>query len=77
MQKGVQIILLVVVALVVASCTAGVDNPGLEYAPQMYHSTPYEPLSQVQDESIGSWLDSNPEDGHGTKCTARTRSAPT
>ncbi|MEQ9219594.1 MAG: cytochrome c [Cyclobacteriaceae bacterium] len=65
MQKGVQIILLVVVALVMASCTAGVDNPGLEYAPQMYHSTPYEPLSQVQDESIGSWLDSNPEDGHG------------
>lgn len=65
MQKGVQIILLVVVAVVVASCTAGVDNPGLEYAPQMYHSTPYEPLSQVQDESMGTWLDSNPEDGHG------------
>ena len=65
MQKGVQIILLVVVALVLASCTAGVDNPGLEYAPQMYHSTPYEPLSQVQDESMGTWLDSNPEDGHG------------
>ncbi len=65
MQKGIQIILLIVVAVAVASCTAGVDNPGVEYAPQMYHSTPYEPLSQVQDESMGTWLDSNPEDGHG------------
>lgn len=48
-----------------ASCTAGPDNPGLEYAPQMYHSTPYEPLTQIQDQEIGSWLDSNEEDGHG------------
>lgn len=48
-----------------ASCAAGPDNPGLEYAPQMYHSTPYEPLTQIQDEEIGSWLDSNEEDGHG------------
>ena len=31
----------------------------------MYHSVPYEPLSQVKDEEIGSWLDSNPDDGHG------------
>ncbi|RPG64544.1 MAG: cytochrome c [Flammeovirgaceae bacterium TMED290] len=31
----------------------------------MYHSVPYEPLSQVKDEEIGKWLDSNPEDGHG------------
>lgn len=46
------------------SCAAGVDDSGLEYAPQMYHSTPYEPLTQITDESAGSWLDSN-EDGHG------------
>ncbi|XOV95102.1 MAG: c-type cytochrome [Bacteroidota bacterium] len=65
MQKGVQIILIVVVSIMLASCAAGVDNPGIEYAPQMYHSTPYEPLSQVQDKSMGTWLDSNPEDGHG------------
>ena len=31
----------------------------------MYHSVPYEPLSQVKDKEIGSWLDSNPEDNHG------------
>ncbi|CAN0161699.1 unnamed protein product [Chrysoparadoxa australica] len=65
MQKGIQNLSLFVIALAVVSCTAGVDDTGVEYAPQMYHSTPYEPLSQVQDESIGSWLDSNPEDGHG------------
>lgn len=50
---------------ILISCTAGVDDTGLEYAPQMYHSTPYEQLSQITDESSGSWLDSNEEDGHG------------
>lgn len=49
----------------IASCAAGVDDTGLEYAPQMYHSTPYEPLTQIQDENSGNWLDSNEEDGHG------------
>ena len=47
------------------SCSANNDYPGVEYAPNMYHSVPYEPLSQVKDEEIGSWLDSNPDDGHG------------
>jgi mono/diheme cytochrome c family protein len=51
--------------LFLTACAAGVDNPGLEYAPQMYDSTPYEPLTQITDEEIGSWLDSNEEDGHG------------
>jgi cytochrome c553 len=30
-----------------ASCGAEENYPGVEYAPQMYHSVPYEPLSQV------------------------------
>ena len=47
------------------SCSADKDNPGVEYAPNMYHSTPYEPLSQITDKEIGSWLDSNPDDNHG------------
>ncbi len=47
------------------SCSAKEDYPGVEYAPNMYHSVPYEPLSQVKDKEIGSWLDSNPDDGHG------------
>ncbi len=47
-----------------AGCKAGGDNQGLEYAPQMYHSVAYEPLTQIKDESQGSWL-SNREDGKG------------
>lgn len=60
-----QILVAGVVTAMLGACAAGVDDTGLEYAPQMYHSTPYEPLSQITDESKGSWLDSNPEDEHG------------
>jgi mono/diheme cytochrome c family protein len=52
------------VVSLLSGCKAGVDSPGLEYAPQMYHSVAYEPLSQIKDESQGSWL-SNREDGKG------------
>lgn len=45
-------------------CKAGGENQGLEYAPQMYHSVPYEGLTQITDESQGSWL-STREDGKG------------
>lgn len=45
-------------------CAAKGDNPGLEYAPQMYHSIPYEPLTQIKDKDRGQWL-SNREDGLG------------
>lgn len=50
--------------VVLASCTAGKNDTGVEYAPNMYHSTPYEPLSQVQDKKAGRWLSSTDEDGH-------------
>ncbi len=53
------------IAALMIACAAGPDNPGREYAPQMYHTTPYEPLTQIQDESAGSWLDSNEGDAHG------------
>ncbi|WP_226390561.1 c-type cytochrome [Penaeicola halotolerans] len=46
------------------SCSADGDNPGVEYAPQMYHSIAYEPLSQTRDKEAGKWL-SNREDGLG------------
>lgn len=59
------IILAGCLGFLLASCAAGPDKTGLEYAPQMYHSTPYEPLTQIQDEEAGKWLDSNEEDGHG------------
>ena len=61
----VNIFLVFTLSLMLLSCSADKDNPGVEYAPNMYHSTPYEPLSQVTDKEMGSWLDSNPDDNHG------------
>jgi mono/diheme cytochrome c family protein len=39
-------------------CKASGDHPGVEYAPNMYHSVAYEPLSQITDESAGTWVNS-------------------
>lgn len=44
--------------LLLAGCKASGDNPGLEYAPNMYHSVAYEPLTQVTDENAGAWVNS-------------------
>ncbi|MFO7826451.1 MAG: cytochrome c [Cyclobacterium sp.] len=52
------------ISLGLASCNAEGDYPGTEYAPQMYHSIPYEPLSQIRNEEEGMWL-SNREDEKG------------
>jgi mono/diheme cytochrome c family protein len=41
-----------------AGCKAGGDNPGREYAPNMYHSVAYEPLSQITDLDAGRWVNS-------------------
>lgn len=32
-------------------CTAEGNDPGVEYSPQMYYSIPYEPLTQITEES--------------------------
>lgn len=45
-------------AVILAGCKAGGDYQGLEYAPNMYHSVAYEPLTQVTDESAGTWVNS-------------------
>lgn len=45
-------------AALVAGCTAHGDNPGREYAPNMYHSVAYEPLTQIKDEQAGAWVNS-------------------
>jgi mono/diheme cytochrome c family protein len=37
-------------------CSAGGDNPGREYAPNMYHSVAYEPLTQITDTTAGAWV---------------------
>ena len=60
----VSAIVIVGIFQIMVSCTAKEDNPGLEYAPNMYHSVPYEGLSQITDEEEGSWL-SNREDEKG------------
>lgn len=53
-------------AALLASCGAGGDNPGMEYAPNMYNSVAYEPYSQITDKDAGLWLTSiEYEDGHG------------
>lgn len=52
-------------AVLLASCSAGGDNQGLEYAPNMYHSVAYEPYTQITDEDAGRWLTSiDYPDGH-------------
>lgn len=63
--KSIKYLGIIAGGVLLSSCAAGVDDTGLEYAPQMYHSTPYEPLTQITEEGSGSWLDSNEEDGHG------------
>jgi hypothetical protein len=45
-------------AIILAGCTASGDNPGKEFAPNMYHSVAYEPLSQITDENAGNIVNS-------------------
>lgn len=45
-------------ALLLAACKAGGDYQGLEYAPNMYHSVAYEPLTQITDEGYGVMVNS-------------------
>ncbi len=65
MKKLKPILLILVVGVLLMSCTAGPDDTGVEYAPQMYHSTPYEPLSQIKEKDAGTWLSSSDEEDHG------------
>ncbi len=47
--------------LLLAGCAARGDYPGVEYAPQMYHSTAYEPLTQIKDKEAGAMITSMEE----------------
>lgn len=44
--------------LTLFSCGAGKDDQGTEYAPNMYHSIAYEPLTQITDEQAGAFVNS-------------------
>lgn len=52
------IVTIVSAAVLLAGCKAGGDNPGREYAPNMYHSVAYEPLTQITDPDAGRWANS-------------------
>lgn len=47
------------------ACSADGDDTGYEYAPNMYHSVPYEPLSQITNEEQGWIVDSDDRDKYG------------
>ena len=54
--------LIAVSTLIVSGCGAGKDDTGFEFAPNMYHSVPYDPLKQITDEESGEiakFLDDN------------------
>jgi mono/diheme cytochrome c family protein len=53
MQIGLKIAIGLSAVALMAACKAGGDNPGLEYAPNMYHSVAYEPLSQITSTEYG------------------------
>jgi len=74
--KSIYLVSVLGASLALASCGASGDNQGTEYAPQMYHSVAYEPLTQIRDTEIGGWLstgegevsefyNSNPNNPHG------------
>jgi mono/diheme cytochrome c family protein len=63
--QSIYLLSLVVAGMALVSCEASGDHPGREFAPNMYHSVPYEPLSQItDDEGEGNWV-STREDGKG------------
>jgi len=45
-------------AVLLTACSAGVNDQGTEYAPNMYHSVAYEPYSQITNKDAGRWLTS-------------------
>lgn len=51
-------LLFIIAGFFLSGCGAGGNDPGTEYAPNMYHPVPYEPLKQITDESEGKWLNS-------------------
>ena len=63
-KSNIHHILLIVLGISLWSCKAKDDFQGLEYAPNMYHSVPYEGLSQITEENEGQWL-SDRDDGLG------------
>ena len=58
MRIATNIFLALLITAFLASCGASGDRQGTEYAPNMYHSVPYDPYTQIVDKDAGSWLTS-------------------
>lgn len=56
--------ILIALSIVLLACSAGGDNPGTEYAPNMYHPVSYDTYSTITDPSMGSTV-STRADGKG------------
>lgn len=67
-------LLLGVAALTLASCGKSPEDPGTEYAPQMYHAIAYDPYSQVTDTASENY---NTIELNGTKSNQRVPAANT
>lgn len=63
-NKIFQILFFGFLTVLVVSCKPGKDNPGTEYAPNMYHAVSYEPLTQITEKDAGAWVSSD-EDEYG------------
>ena len=56
-------IITISIAIILSSCVrAGKDDTGTEYAPNMYHAIPYEPLKQIDNKSAGDWVNSSEDE---------------
>ena len=49
-QRNTRLFMLLAMAALLASCGRDPNDTGIEYAPEMYHSIPYEPFTQVEGE---------------------------
>ncbi|WP_109832304.1 c-type cytochrome [Reichenbachiella versicolor] len=60
-NRYINVFAILAAGVMAAACSARGDRTGVEYAPQMYHSVPYEGLVQVTDYEAGRWLTSTDE----------------
>ncbi len=59
MNRSFRYIIFLLIGGMCWACRAKEDYPGMEFAPNMYHAVPYEPLKQITDEDAGSLVDSD------------------
>mgnify|MGYP002779929848 FL=1 len=63
-MRSVNLFTVVLLFISIVACKRDYNNPGTEYAPEMYHSRAYEALSQITDKSSEEY-NSNPNNPYG------------